>query len=133
MVSNQKSDYICKYNITVMKKFMPIIIIVLLIAGCTSENDKLLNQFETKVEQYENMATNYNQYNAQQMDSAYNEIDGIMNQLLEAELTEADMSRATQLSIRLQVAIAGIQEQRQEDIEIDLNQILQEIQSEEQQ
>ena len=43
------------------------------------------------------------------------------------------MSRATQLSIRLQVAIAGIQEQRQQDIEIDLNEILQEIQSEEQQ
>ena len=116
-----------------MKKNMPIIVIALLLVSCTSENDKLLNQFETKVEQYENMATNYNQYNAQQMDSAYNEIDGIMNQLLEAELTEADMSRATQLSIRLQVAIAGIQEQRQQDIEIDLNEILQEIQSEEQQ
>ena len=113
-----------------MKKIMPIIVIALLLVSCTSENDKLLNQFETKVEQYENMATNYNQYNAQQMDSAYNEIDGIMNQLLEAELTEADMSRATQLSIRLQVAIAGIQEQRQQDIEIDLNEILQEIQSE---
>ena len=112
---------------------MPIIVIALLLVSCTSENDKLLNQFETKVEQYENMATNYSQYNAQQMDSAYNEIDGIMNQLLEAELTEADMSRATQLSIRLQVAIAGIQEQRQQDIEIDLNEILQEIQSEEQQ
>jgi len=130
---NQKSDYFCKYNTTAMKKIMPIIVIALLLVSCTSENDKLLNQFETKVEQYENMATNYNQYNAQQMDSAYNEIDGIMNQLLEAELTEADMSRATQLSIRLQVAIAGIQEQRQQDIEIDLNQILQEIQSEEQQ
>jgi len=130
---NQKSDYFCKYNTTAMKKIMPIIVIALLLVSCTSENDKLLNQFETKVEQYENMATNYNQYNAQQMDSAYNEIDVIMNQLLEAELTEADMSRATQLSIRLQVAIAGIQEQRQEDIEIDLNQILQEIQSEEQQ
>ena len=102
---------------------MPIIVIALLLVSCTSENDKLLNQFETKVEQYENMATNYSQYNAQQMDSAYNEIDGIMNQLLEAELTEADMSRATQLSIRLQVAIAGIQEQRQQDIEIDLNEM----------
>lgn len=115
-----------------MRTIILLVSITLLLTGCVNKNDKLLNQFEEKVEQYEAMSANYGEYNNTQFDSAYNEIDGIMNALLEADLNETEMTRATTLSIRLQVAIAGIQEQKQNDINIDLNQILQEIQAEEQ-
>ncbi len=100
-----------------------------LLSACASKHDKLLTQFEHKVEQYETLANDGVAYGDPQLDSLYNEIDVIMNELLSAPLSEAQTSRATQLSMRLQVAIVGIQEKNEPTFEIDLNQILQEIES----
>ena len=110
-----------------MKKFIAIGLVFLL-ASCTSQNDKLINQLEEKVAAYETLALDMVPMGDPRYDSVYNEIDPILNELLASELTKEEMSKATALSLRLQVAIESIQDQ-QEGIQIDLNQLLQEIES----
>jgi hypothetical protein len=111
-----------------MKSILLILSIGLLTA-CASKNDKLLNQFEYKVEQYENLAINNVEFGDPQLDTLYNQIDAIMNELLSSTLTDEETNRATQLSLRLQVAIDGIKESNEPTFEIDLNQILQGIEN----
>jgi len=101
-----------------------------LLTACASKQDKLLTQFELKVEQYETLAREDAQNNAPQLDTIYNEIDAIMNELLSATLTEAETVRASQLSLRLEVAILGSTQTNEPTIEIDLNQMLQGIEAE---
>lgn len=109
-----------------MKNIVLLLSLSLLIA-CASKNDKLLNQFENKVAQYEELVTSNVLYGDPQLDTVYNEIDAIMNELLSAKLTENQTSRATQLSTRLQAAVANIQYSNDPAFEIDLNQILNDI------
>ena len=102
-----------------MKNLLFIFTITLL-TSCNSHSDKLLNQFEDKVTEYEKLADAKTPYGAP-------EVDAIMNELMSSDLNDKQMSRATELSLRLQVAIAGIQEENAPELEIDLNEILQGI------
>lgn len=109
-----------------MKNLLFIFTIALL-TSCNSHSDKLLNQFEDKVTEYEKLADAKTPYGAPELDSLYSEVDAIMNELMSSDLNDKQMSRATELSLRLQVAIAGIQEENAPELEIDLNEILQGI------
>lgn len=101
-----------------------------LFAACASKNEKLLNQFEEKVEQYETLSDNKVPYNDPQLETVYNEITDIMDQLMANDLSDEESSRATGLSLRLQVAIMTIENENDPGLEIDLNSILQQIEAE---
>lgn len=103
------------------------ILCISLLTACSGHTDKLLNQFEDKVTEYEKLADSKTPYGAPELDSLYNEVDAIMNELMSSDLNDKQMSRATELSLRLQVAIAGIQEENAPELEIDLSEILQGI------
>ncbi|MFI5172158.1 MAG: hypothetical protein ACHQFW_07180 [Chitinophagales bacterium] len=96
-------------KLTQLRSFIPVILILIL-SGCKSETDKLIDEYIILVDQYEDLVTDGVDKNRDAINKLGMEIGETIDSIGTKEISEAQQHKISVATIRLQVSLLTVQE-----------------------
>ena len=101
-----------------------IIAFLFLLASCKSEADKLIDDYASKVETYEELVTEGIDKNKTEINDLGDDISAIMDALGTQELSAEQQSEVTGISLQFQVALMMLQQDMTKTMDAAIDSIL---------